>query len=194
MLDPYLKQNRQTFKLHYQSQFVTNYLTKYLATLIPNNHQTIVVVCIGTDRSTGDSLGPLVGSLLERRRLNNLVVFGNLHDPVHALNLTNKLSHINEHYDQPFIIAVDAALGKVDSVGQFICGEGSIQPGAALGKKLPSIGDAYLSAVVNMNSSANYLILQSTRLSIVYDMATIIANCLHRIDLFYTKDRTNLAH
>ena len=27
-------------------------------------HQPIIILCIGTDRSTGDSLGPLVGSFL----------------------------------------------------------------------------------------------------------------------------------
>lgn len=193
MFDPYVKENRQKIKLHYQSHFVTNYLTKFLLSLIPQNINRIVVVCIGTDRSTGDALGPLVGSMLQHRKLNNLVVYGNLHEPIHAVNLSNKLSIINEKYDDPFIIAVDAALGNVSSVGQFICGQGAIQPGAALGKKLPPIGNAYLSGVVNMNSSANFLILQSTRLSLVYDMATIIANSLYRVDLFYGKNESRFS-
>lgn len=29
-------------------------------------HQPIVLVCVGTDRSTGDSLGPLVGTQLKK--------------------------------------------------------------------------------------------------------------------------------
>lgn len=188
MFDPFATEKQQTLRLHYQSHFVTNYLTKFLLSLLPKNLDTIVVVCIGTDRSTGDALGPLVGSMLQQRRLKRLSVFGNLHDPVHALNLANKITIINEKYNDPFIIAIDAALGKANSIGQFICGIGSIQPGAALGKDLPAIGNIYLSGVVNMNSSANYFILQSTRLSMVYDMASIIANCLYRVDLFYEKE------
>ena len=44
-------------------------------------------LCIGTDRSTGDSLGPLVGHKLRRRSLRGAAVIGTLDKPVHAMNL-----------------------------------------------------------------------------------------------------------
>ena len=52
----------------------------------------VVFLCIGTDRSTGDSLGPLIGHKLreqERRRgfVPRAAVFGTLDRPVHAMNL-----------------------------------------------------------------------------------------------------------
>ena len=54
----------------------------------------VVILCIGTDRSTGDSLGPIVGyKLLNRiipdsRKLteNGITVYGTLDSPVHAIS------------------------------------------------------------------------------------------------------------
>ena len=52
----------------------------------------LVFLCIGTDRSTGDSLGPLIGYKLKQERRRGTLVFGTLDRPVHAMNL--------EHYVQ----------------------------------------------------------------------------------------------
>ena len=47
----------------------------------------VMFLCIGTDRSTGDSLGPLVGHKLRARKLRRAAVIGTLERPVHAMNL-----------------------------------------------------------------------------------------------------------
>src|SRR4051794_9429675 len=54
----------------------------------------IVFVCIGTDRSTGDSLGPLVGSFLEEKDISSFHVYGTLDEPIHAVNLNDRLREI----------------------------------------------------------------------------------------------------
>ncbi|MCX7773123.1 MAG: spore protease YyaC, partial [Clostridia bacterium] len=51
----------------------------------------VVVMCIGTDRSTGDSLGPLVGDMLTKWKLPGVQVYGTLDNPVHARNLEEVL-------------------------------------------------------------------------------------------------------
>ena len=38
----------------------------------------LLFLCIGTDRSTGDSLGPLIGYKLKERRMRNAKVLGTL--------------------------------------------------------------------------------------------------------------------
>ena len=38
----------------------------------------VLFLCIGTDRSTGDSLGPLIGYKLKERRMRNAKVVGTL--------------------------------------------------------------------------------------------------------------------
>ena len=57
-----------------------------------------VILCIGTDRMIGDSLGPLVGSLLARKRKARLLVYGTLSQPVHALNLDETLNEIKKKH------------------------------------------------------------------------------------------------
>lgn len=178
------------FSAHYQEKLVTSSLTAFVSSIVPNNFASYVVICIGTDRSTGDSLGPLTGSLLKKYPLSRLTVYGTLHEPVHAVNLTEKLTFIKEHHKNSFCIAVDASLGVHKYIGHFHCGAGSLQPGAALGKQLPSVGDIFLSGIVNVRGMTNFMALQSTRLALIYDMATILASSLYRLDISLQKQPT----
>ncbi len=135
------------------------------------------LVCIGTDRSTGDALGPLTGSKLKRLR-PELTLYGTLDEPVHAVNLMEILSEIRTGVEKPFIIAVDASLGRLDNVGCLSAGYGSIRPGAAVKKDLPPIGNAYITGIVNVSGFMEALVLQSTRLSLVMKMADAIARAV----------------
>ncbi|WP_186576871.1 spore protease YyaC [Aquibacillus kalidii] len=153
---------------------------------LPSSPVEIVIVCIGTDRSTGDSLGPLTGTLLNDKNLNNLTVYGTLKDPVHAKNLEEKLKQIYQKHNAPFVIAIDACLGKVKSIGSIITKKGPIRPGAALNKDLPGVGDVHLSAVVNISGFMEYLVLQNTRLHIVMQLARKISNSIYQLDRIIT--------
>ena len=67
-----------------------------------NNHITylnkkfedLVLLCIGTDKITGDCLGPLVGSKLKQRKFP-YPLYGTLEKPLHAGNLTEQLPEIS---------------------------------------------------------------------------------------------------
>lgn len=144
----------------------------------PYIHQ-LVVLCIGTDRSTGDALGPLTGSKLARLAPEKTVVFGTLDEPVHAMNLQETLEKIQSYYNFPLVIAVDACLGRPDSVGAIDLGLGSLQPGAGVHKDLPQVGDMYINGIVNVGGFLEYLVLQNTRLSLVVKMSEIIARGLY---------------
>lgn len=141
-----------------------------------------IVICIGTDRSTGDSFGPLVGSFLKEKPLRKLIVYGTLHNPIHANNLEASLKKICLTHKNPYIIAVDACLGHNKSVGCLIAKKGSIKPGEALNKELSAVGDCSITGVVNINNLMQYTVLQSTRLSIVFDMANTVASILTQLD------------
>lgn len=135
----------------------------------------LVILCIGTDRSTGDSLGPLTGSKL--RSFNPYpYIYGTLDDPVHAANLHDNMQFIQTRFNNPFIIAVDACLGRLESVGCVSLGRGSLKPGAAVNKDLPAVGNAYVTGIVNVSGFMEHLVLQSTRLSLVMKMADTIAH------------------
>jgi putative sporulation protein YyaC len=144
----------------------------------PYIHQ-LVVLCIGTDRSTGDALGPLAGTKLSRLQPSRTVIYGTLDDPVHAVNLSQTIETIGQHYSYPLIIAVDACLGKIESVGTIDLGLGSLQPGAGVHKTLPSVGEVYISGIVNVGGFLEYFVLQNTRLSVVIRLAEVIARGLY---------------
>lgn len=142
-----------------------------------NGKRPIVYVCIGTDRATGDCLGPLVGSRLQTL-LPAAELYGTLQSPVHAANLEQNLAAIAKTFHNPFIIAVDACLGKAERVGFININRGSLCPGSALKKRLPAVGDFHISAVVNIAGFFEPLVLQNTRLFLVDRMAEVIAKSL----------------
>lgn len=146
----------------------------------------VVILCIGTDRSTGDALGPLVGSAL-MDRLPGVMVHGTLDQPVHAVNLRETVDRIALESEKPFVMAIDACLGQVCNVGQITVGEGALRPGAGVHKDLPPVGDAHITGIVNVGGFMEYFVLQNTRLSMVYKMAGVISEglceALKRMDL-----------
>lgn len=141
------------------------------------SHRDIVFVCIGTDRSTGDALGPLTGTKLKLLQVAS-PIFGTLEEPVHATNLVDYMNIINSQFHRPFVIAIDACLGRLDNVGYLSLGRGSVKPGAAVKKDLPPIGDAYITGIVNVSGFMEHLVLQSTRLHLVMNMADTISRAI----------------
>lgn len=136
----------------------------------------VIVLCIGSDRYTGDALGPLIGShLLEH---TSSIVYGSLDYPVHAGNLVETIQIINRQYHNPLIIAVDACLGKNNEIGNIEVWEGGLEAGIAVGNRLPSVGHISIIGVVNAGGKIGYLDLQSTPLSIVMKLSRIIGGAL----------------
>lgn len=143
----------------------------------------IIVLCIGTDRSTGDSLGPLVGEKLKFLNRDNLTLYGNLEYPVHAKNISLILDNINKIYSKPFIIAVDACLGSLQNVGKVILECSPLYPGSAMDKDLPGVGDISISGVVNICGNMDFMVLQNTRLFTVFHLSEFIANGIYHCTL-----------
>ena len=133
-----------------------------------------VILCIGTDRSTGDCLGPLVGHKLRDIKTDNVHIYGSLDEPVHAKNLSLYLEKL-KFFKNPFVIAIDACVGKTDRIGFINIKEGPLCPGAGLNKKLPSVGNLSITGVVNVGGFMEVMVLQNTRLSVVMNMANIIS-------------------
>lgn len=177
-----VQSKQQTTSVNYKHPLANQKIGDTIISLLPDQKQELVVMCIGTDRSTGDALGPLVGSLFSMSNPVNLNVYGTLHKPIHAINLNSYVNYINNKYDNPFIIAIDASLGRESAIGSLITGDGPIKPGAAVNKTLPPVGNIHLIAVVNIYNLMGHSVLQSTRLSLVYDMAITITNTLKYVD------------
>lgn len=147
-----------------------------------------VILCIGTDRSTGDALGPLIGTHLSRLKLPSLHIYGTLDDPVHATNLEQNINAIQHTFPNPFIIAVDACLGRLDSIGCITLADGPLKPGAGVNKILPEVGEVHMTGIVNVGGFMEYMVLQNTRLNLVWRMSENISSLITRS---YIKVRIN---
>src|SRR5207302_1572737 len=86
-------------------------LTAALTRLGHDVGRPVAVACLGTDRSTGDALGPLAGEGLLRLGADPALVIGTLENPLHALNLEARLGPLYARRPRPLIVAIDAALG-----------------------------------------------------------------------------------
>jgi putative sporulation protein YyaC len=149
-------------------------LLKILTSKISVPNHEFIMVCIGTDRSTGDCLGPLIGTKLNDSYQDLFKLYGTLDEPVHAANLSEVLQSIDANHPNRTIIAIDACLGNLDSIGNINVGTGPIKPGAGVNKELPPIGDYNITGIVNVGGFMEYFVLQNTRLNIVMKMSNII--------------------
>ncbi len=138
----------------------------------------VVIVCIGTDRSTGDCLGPLVGTKMAASSNHHFKVFGTLDEPVHASNMNERLAEIQSKHPDALIVAVDACLGHLENVGCVNIGDGSLLPGAGVNKSLPAVGQLHITGVVNVGGFMEFMVLQNTRLNLVMRLANLIADGL----------------
>ncbi len=137
---PLMRQELRVF-IHDQHavQDLADMLAKLLQELNPSSNRQTVLLAVGTDRSTGDSLGPLVGTRVKELAPGLLPIYGTLEEPVHAVNLKEKVQEIKDSFSHPLIIAVDACLGQLQSVGSINMGRGSLQPGTGVNKVLPPV-------------------------------------------------------
>ena len=101
----------------------------------------LVFLCIGTDRSTGDSLGPLIGYKLKQERRRGTLVFGTLDRPVHAMNLEHYVQVLKNGYPDALVVAVDASVGDESHVGYVTLGRGALKPGLGVCKELHAVRD-----------------------------------------------------
>lgn len=148
----------------------------------PGRLKPPVVLCIGTDRLIGDSLGPLVGTLLERSGRCGLPVYGTLSAPVHALNIDEIQLEIKKKHPDSLVIAVDASLGDPCRVGCVSLHSGSLHPGSGVNKQLTAAGDISITGITGAETSHPYLALQTARLSTVMGMAENICGCILNLD------------
>lgn len=175
------------YYINHKEQRAASILADYLLEWLPSpGSRPIVLVFVGTDRSTGDSLGPLTGTLLEEKPLFQFHHYGTLKQPVHALNLSQTMNEVKTAHEKPFIIGVDACLGSLKSVGNIQVGKGPVKPGSGVKKDLPPVGNIHIAGIVNVSGFMEFHVLQNTRLHTVMSMAQVIADGIAEAALRYS--------
>lgn len=158
-------------EIYYKDFASSIIIGEYLRNTLDEN---TIILCIGTDKCIGDSLGPIIGTILKRRGLP-LHVYGTLHEPIHALNIEEKLAEITAKHSSALVVAIDACLGKTDNIGTIQIKKSPIVPGKGVGKLLPSLGDISIVGIIGSAKNDFKQSLQNIRLSFILDMAETIA-------------------
>lgn len=142
----------------------------------------VLFLCIGTDRSTGDSLGPLIGYKLKQKRLKRVEILGTLERPVHAMNLETYQAILKLNYPDHVVVAVDASVGNIENIGCVTLGKGALKPGLGVSKELRAVGDIFITGIVGSCGNYDPLMLQSIRLSLVMRMADCISRSIYLVE------------
>ncbi len=167
------------------NQFISNFSSTICGLTTNRTYSNVIFLCIGTDRVTGDSFGPIVGYKLKKffRGVQNVQIIGDLENTVCNDNIEQTINSICKQYSNPFIISIDSALSKnSDNVGKIIVGKGGIILGSSIRRERYVIGDMYIKGITARdfcNSRKNFSILQNTRLNIVIQMADVVANGIY---------------
>lgn len=140
---------------------------------------TPVIVCVGSDLAIGDSLGPITGSMLKYKTQGlKTFIYGTLSSPVTAKEIRYMRTFLKETHPACQVLAIDAAVGVEGDIGLMKLCDSPLFPGAGANKKLGSIGDISIMGIVAEKSVANFGLLNTTRLNLVYSMAEKISDAL----------------
>ena len=145
-----------------------------------------VFLCIGTDRIIGDSLGPIVGTMLqeklEKYNFFNITIYGTLQENICYTNIQDILKVINKNHKNACIIVVDAALSHEDNIGKIFVSKEKMILGKGLSKQKIEVGDISIKAVVGKNyklSKYNFSSLQNISLNVVIRLAQLISDGIY---------------
>ncbi|MFS0634731.1 spore protease YyaC [Mesobacillus foraminis] len=160
--------------IQYNNRLAPLLIRNTLHSIIPNGIEHIYVAGIGSNVISGDSVGPLVGTLLKNIYPGHLTVIGSLQSPLDAVTLGRENPNVPFHSNS-FVIAVDSVLGKKEMVNSIIVRKGTLLPGIGLGNQLPSLGDCSIMGVVLENNPDLHSSLLYTNLDTIFTMAMNIA-------------------
>lgn len=108
----------------------------------------MVILCIGSSKVIGDSIGPRVGSALLHNENFSKPVYGTTQNPVHSFNLKSTVDFIKAKHPNSVVLAVDATISDKYREGSLYFSEKGLKPGKGISKDLIEVGDMSIKAVV----------------------------------------------
>lgn len=142
-------------------------------TYLNKKYEDLVLLCIGTDKITGDCLGPLVGSKLKQRNFP-YPLYGTLEKPLHAGNLTEQLPEISLAHPDSCTLAIDAAVGTPEHIGLVSLARQPLFPGKGVARPLCPVGNISITGIINEASASSEILLPYTSLYLVDKLAEYI--------------------
>lgn len=150
--------------------------------------KNILFVCIGNGKIIGDSLGPLIGTVLEKnKRLIqnnvNIDVIGTFENPILYYNVEEFIKNIDSQ-DYSEIVIIDSALGSKENIGKVMITPTEILIGVGVNRGRMVKGDIILKGVVGINYnniSRNLIELESVEAKQVEKIADKMLDIIYSI-------------
>lgn len=150
--------------------------------------ENILFVCIGNGKIIGDSLGPLIGTVLEKnkRLIQNNVkidVIGTFENPILYYNVEEFIKNIDSQ-DYSEIVIIDSALGSKENIGKVMITPAEILIGVGVNRGRMVKGDIILKGVVGINYnniSRNLIELESVEANQVENIAGKMLDIIYSI-------------
>lgn len=134
-----------------------------------------VIICMGSDCCIGDSLGPLVGTMLESSVGNRAYIYGTLKSPITAIESNVIEREVKKLHPKSKVLIIDAAVGNAQDIGIIKVKTAGIKPGLGIDKNLASVGDYSIIGIVADKREKLVGLMSGNRLSSIYKMSSIIA-------------------
>lgn len=157
-----------------------NMFVNDLKSKMNNKDKVIIFLCIGTNKVTGDSLGPIVGTNLQKMLKGNkrIKVFGNMNNPINALNIKENIDYINKMYMDKYIIVIDSAVSDKNLIGEIFITRNKTILGNGINNKISEIGDISIKCSVckdEYSSVNNFKSLQNVPKRFIKNLANIVS-------------------
>lgn len=137
-----------------------------------------VVLCVGSNKCVGDSLGCVVGSLLKSKYKIPNFCYGDINCNVDRVNIRHYLNIINKYHFNKKVIVIDSAVGSVIDVGSVKVRYGGIMPRSAIDNTFDVVGDVAITGVVSSGINVEVGLMSVKHLDIM-KMAEIIAGAIY---------------
>ena len=162
--------------IHAQNALAPLVLAKCLRASLLKTYVRPAIVCVGSDRVAGDSLGPLTGSILQKCGADAFL-YGTLGRTVTAREVPALGAFLQKTHPKSPVLAIDAAVGSAEEVGLVKLSGAPLYPGSGTNKQLGSLGDASILGIVARREEG-FAALDRVRLGTVCRMAEVIAEAV----------------
>ena len=139
--------------------------------------KNLAIICLGTTKIKGDSVGPLIGQKLKNINAP-FYIYGTQNRQINALNYRDYFAFIEKQHQNDLIIVVDATLGEKNKIGQIVLCENGIKPGGAFDESRSRIGDIGIMAVVGDSEGERLENLKNVQDSMIEFMVKNISELL----------------
>lgn len=138
----------------------------------------LLFLCIGSEKISGDCIGPIVGTLLKEKYRLPFPVLGTEENSVNGTNIRAYKENIKKHFPDYKIIAVDSAVGDEKDLWTIKIREGGVRAGGALDPKVEYVGEVGILAVVGSKKGNVLENLLAAPYSRIVDFAERIAKTI----------------